>query len=79
MIRRLHRSQTRSNRFLTVDESECAEAGEGGEVQLHGVEGPGELHDGVHPLAEALLALVAVEDDAAAEHELLRVRLHPGR
>ena len=65
--------------LLTVHQGERAQAGEGRYVYLCGVQGAGELHDRVQPVAEALLALEAVEHEAVAEHQLWGVGTQPGK
>lgn len=59
---------------LTSDDDQRRQAGEGGNVQLHPVEGLGKLQDGVDPVPEASDTLRFVQHGAFAEDELLRFR-----
>lgn len=56
--------------LLTGDQSEGADAGEGGDVQVHPLQIGGELNDAVNPLPEAPQALEAVPHRAVTEDQL---------
>lgn len=60
---------------LTSDYDQRRQTGEGGDVELHPMEGLGKLQDGVDPVAEAPDTLRFVQHGAFAEDELLRFRI----
>lgn len=59
---------------LTSDQDQRCQTGEGGNVELHPMEGLGKLQDGGDPVPEASDTLRFVKHGAVAEDELLRFR-----
>lgn len=55
----------------TCDYGESSHAGERRDVDAHALEAGGELCDGVDPFSERSHALQPVQDDAAAENQLV--------
>lgn len=60
---------------LTSDYDQGCETGEGGNIQLHAMEGLRKLQDGVNPVPEASDTLRFVKHSPVAEDELVRFRI----
>lgn len=57
------------------DYDQGGEAGEGGDIQLHAMEGLRKLQDGVNPVTKASDTLHFVKNSPIAEDELVRFRI----
>lgn len=55
--------------FLTGQQGEAADTGEGGQVQVHPLQAAGELEDAVDPVPEASQAPEPGPHRAVAEHQ----------
>lgn len=63
------------NEALTSDYDQGCEAGEGGDVELHAMEGLRKLQDGVNPVPKAADTLHFVKHGPIAEDELVHFRI----